>query len=644
MLRLCRVTQNVQHPGNRCCCGYSVKNKYYHMKKRRSIELLAPAKNAECAKQAILHGADAIYIGAPKFGARSAAGNSIEDIAEVVEFAHIWNAKVYVTLNVVLFDDELQEAEDMIWKLWRIGVDALIIQDMGITKLNLPPVPLHASTQMDNRTVEKVQFLEGAGFQQVVLARELSLDQIRKISSQTTVTLESFVHGALCVSYSGQCYLSMAMSGRSANRGECAQYCRLPYDLIDADGNTLIKAKHLLSLKDLNLSDSIEDLIDAGISSFKIEGRLKDIPYVKNITAWYRQQIDRIVERRPDLERSSYGASRYTFDPDPEKSFNRGFTKYFIDGRNEKMSNPDTPKSMGEMLGVVKKVNDNKIVISEFRQSANGDGLSFFNNSGKFDGCRVNKVDGNTLFMAKKPSVKHGTVLYRTYDKNFCDLLEKPSAKRYIPVTISCIETPSGFSVWMEDNRGHRAAVALCCSKELAQKPQKNHVCMELSKLGDTIYEAESCNIDWKKEWFVPVSRWTELRRQLCGLMDIVLKLDNRRIEFSFKESIHPFIRKKLTYLDNVTNTKAADFYAEHGVESVEPGFESNSDEVMSGSESTTLMFNKFCLKYELGYCPKNSKIKTPVREPLYLVQNERKIRLAFDCKACEMHLELVRE
>jgi len=611
------------------------------MSVKRYIELLAPAKNAECARQAILHGADAVYIGGPKFGARATAGNNLEDLKDIVDFAHTWKTRIYVTLNVLLYDNELAEVETLIWDLWRIGIDALIIQDMGITKMNLPPIPLHASTQTDNRTVQKVKFLEDAGYRQVVLARELSLNQIKEISSNTNVILEFFVHGALCVSYSGQCYISQAMCGRSSNRGECAQYCRLPYDLVDSDGHVLIKQKHLLSLKDLNLTNHLENLIDAGISSFKIEGRLKDVSYVKNVTAWYRKQIDKIIERRPELNRSSSGISRFTFNPDPIKSFNRDFSSYFIQERSVNMSNPDTPKSMGEKTGIVRQVLKDRILLSDNKVFANGDGLSYFNKNQEFDGFRVNKSEGNVIFPARMPNIKPGTELFRTFDQAFIRQLEKPSAVRFIPVNITCRESPYGFVAGMEDTEGHRILIAFDYEKVLAQKPQKEQVGKELSKLGNTRYEALKCYVDWSEDWFMPMSNWADLRRKLCERMEMVLKMDFRRQEVTFRQTTHQYPEKVLTYLGNVLNKKANDFYKSHGVNLIEPALENKfyEGDKSNQPESPVLMFNKFCLRFELGTCPKQGKTVPVLKEPLYLVYKDKRIRLNFDCRACEMRL-----
>jgi 23S rRNA 5-hydroxycytidine C2501 synthase len=606
------------------------------MTKIRTIELLAPAKNVEAAREAILHGADAVYIGAPKFGARSAAGNSLEDLAGLVGFAHEFGVRIYVTVNTLIYDEELPEVEKLIWDLWNIGVDALIVQDMGVTRLNLPPIPLHASTQTDNRTPEKVKFLQDAGFRQVVLARELSLDQIREISSKTTVPLECFVHGALCVSYSGQCFISQAISGRSANRGECAQFCRLPYDLIDADGKTLIRQKHLLSIKDLNRSEVLEELIDAGIHSFKIEGRLKDVSYVKNVTALYRGKLDEVLKRRPDLKRSSDGVSHLSFKPDPNKSFNRGFTDYFLKGRPVNLGNPDTPKSMGEPVGRVKEVRGNQFTVAGLTSFTNGDGLSFVGSSGQFEGFRVNRVEENRLFPARMPDIKPNTLLYRTHDQAFESLMEKPSAERKIPVDIKCWETAFGFALSMDDTYGNRASLIFEQDKVPASKPQELQVKNQLTKLGNTLFEAASCELEWSGDWFVPVSAWAEQRRLLCEKMVAVRKIAFRREECRLSETTHLYPEKQLTYLGNVLNKKAAEFYRLHGVEAIDPAFESEEHLRKPGE---VLMFNKHCIKYELGACPRVHSSAKPLNEPLYLVYNTKRIQLHFDCKVCEMHL-----
>ena len=420
------------------------------MLKVRKIELLAPAKNLECGIEAINHGADAVYIGAPKFSARAAAGNTLDDIKALAEYAHLYNAKVYVALNTILNDNELRETEALIWQLYNNArVDALIIQDMGITMLNLPPIALHASTQMDNRGADKVKFLEKAGFQQIVLPRELTIDEIHEIAVQVNTPLEVFVHGALCVCYSGQCYLSQALSGRSANKGACAQYCRLPYTLSDAEGEEIMAKKHFLSMKDLNLSENLEELLEAGVSSLKIEGRLKDISYVKNVVAYYRTKLDRIIERHPEYIRSSSGKSSYTFEPNLEKSFNRGFTKYFLHERTNNMWSLDSPKSVGEPIGKITEVTTKYIKINSTKKLHNGDGLCFFNNKKELEGINVNRVEGDNIYPATIPELKKGTYVYRNYDHEFEKLLSKKSADRKIEISIIIKETTFGLEMRM---------------------------------------------------------------------------------------------------------------------------------------------------------------------------------------------------
>ena len=422
------------------------------MIKQRKIELLAPAKNLECGIEAINHGADAVYIGAPKFGARAAAVNSLEDIEALVKHAHLYNARIYVTVNTILKEEELQETEEMIHALYRIGVDALIVQDMGITQLNLPPIPLHASTQMDNRTPEKVKFLKEAGFRQVVLARELSLREIKKIHDTCPeVPLEVFVHGALCVSYSGQCYVSQACFGRSANRGECAQFCRLPFSLVDSDGKVMVKDKHLLSLKDLNQSDELEQLLDAGASSFKIEGRLKDVSYVKNVTAAYRQKLDAIFAHRQEYVRASSGTCRFDFRPQLDKSFSRGFTHYFLHGRDKEIFSFDTPKSLGEEMGTMKEARGNYLTVAGLKSFNNGDGVCYIDEQGRLQGFRINRVDGNKLYPQEMPQIKPRTRLYRNFDQEFERILSRKSAERKLSVSILLADNNFGFPLTLTD-------------------------------------------------------------------------------------------------------------------------------------------------------------------------------------------------
>lgn len=601
--------------------------------KSRPIELLSPAKDLNCGIEAINHGADAVYIGAPKFGARAAAGNSLEDIRELCEYAHLYGARIYVTLNTILKEDELEEAERMIWDLWRVGTDALIIQDMGITRLNLPPIPLHASTQTDNRTPEKVRFLEAAGFTQVVLARELSLNEIRRISEATTVPLEVFVHGALCVSYSGQCYLSAALSGRSANRGECAQYCRLPYTMVDATGTEIVTHKHLLSLKDMNRSDQLEALLDAGVSSLKIEGRLKDVGYVKNITAYYRKKLDAVLSRRPEYRRASAGRSTYTFEPVAEKSFNRGFTPFLLEGRTADITAFNTPKSLGEPVGTVKEIKGNSFTVAGLKQLSNGDGLVFFNRKGELEGFRVNRVEANRVFPLDMPQLTPKTPLYRNFDQAFDKLLAKPSAERKLSVEIEFLDNPFGFTLCMEDETGARIMLTEPFAKEPARRERQDNIRTQLSKLGNTPFEASKVVVGLSENWFVPSSLLADMRRR--GVEKL---LEARRARYP-RETVKrvqpsvsiPFPERQLTYLGNVANGKARSFYQDHGVEQIDPAFE------LSPRKDVPLMFTKHCLRYSMGWCPTYQKDKSPYKEPYYLLYKDTRLRLQFDCKHCQM-------
>ena len=601
--------------------------------KSRPIELLSPAKDLNCGIEAINHGADAVYIGAPKFGARAAAGNSLEDIRELCEYAHLYGARIYVTLNTILKEDELEEAERMIWDLWRVGTDALIIQDMGITRLNLPPIPLHASTQTDNRTPEKVRFLEAAGFTQVVLAREVSLNEIRRISEATTVPLEVFVHGALCVSYSGQCYLSAALSGRSANRGECAQYCRLPYTMVDATGTEIVTHKHLLSLKDMNRSDQLEALLDAGVSSLKIEGRLKDVGYVKNITAYYRKKLDAVLSRRPEYRRASAGRSTYTFEPVAEKSFNRGFTPFLLEGRTADITAFNTPKSLGEPVGTVKEIKGNSFTVAGLKQLSNGDGLVFFNRKGELEGFRVNRVEANRVFPLDMPQLTPKTPLYRNFDQAFDKLLAKPSAERKLSVEIEFLDNPFGFTLCMEDETGARIMLTEPFAKELARRERQDNIRTQLSKLGNTPFEASKVVVGLSENWFVPSSLLADMRRR--GVEKL---LEARRARYP-RETVKrvqpsvsiPFPERQLTYLGNVANGKARSFYQDHGVEQIDPAFE------LSPRKDVPLMFTKHCLRYSMGWCPTYQKDKSPYKEPYYLLYKDTRLRLQFDCKHCQM-------
>lgn len=608
------------------------------MIKQRKIELLTPAKNLECGIAAIDHGADAVYIGAPKFGARAAAVNSLEDIAALVEYAHLYNARIYVTVNTILKDEELQETEKMIWALFRAGVDALIVQDMGITGLNLPPIPLHASTQMDNRTVEKVRFLAAAGFRQVVLARELSLREISKIHEACPdVPLEIFVHGALCVSYSGQCYVSQACFGRSANRGECAQFCRLPFSLVDAEGRVIVKDKHLLSLKDLNQSDELEALLDAGASSFKIEGRLKDVSYVKNVTAAYRRKLDAIFARRKEYARASSGSCRYAFNPQLDKSFSRGFTHYYLHGRTKDVFSFDTPKSLGEEMGTMKEARGNYLTVAGLKSFNNGDGVCYIDEQGRLQGFRINRVEGNKLYPQEMPRIKPRTVLYRNFDQEFEKILARKSSERRIAVSVRLTDTPFGFALTLTDEDDNSVTLSLAREKEPARTPQEENLKTQLAKFGNTPFEAVRIDIDFAGNWFLPASVLADFRRQAVEKLISARRINYRRELFVLKPTAHAFPQSTLTYLGNVMNGQAVSFYAGHGVASIAPAFE------RAPAEKAVLMFCKHCLRYSMGWCPVHQRERSPYREPYYLVSTDgKRFRLEFDCKNCQMKVNAV--
>ena len=603
------------------------------MIKQRPIELLAPAKNLECGIEAINHGADAVYIGAPRFGARAAAGNSIEDIKALVEHAHLYNARIYVTVNTILHDEELPETEKMIWELYRAGVDALIIQDMGITRLNLPPIALHASTQMDNRMPEKVKFLSDIGFRQVVLARELSLDEIKKIHDTCPETLlEVFIHGALCVSYSGQCYVSQACYRRSANRGECAQFCRLAFDLVDSNGKTIEQNKHLLSLKDMNQSDNLEALLDAGATSLKIEGRLKDVSYVKNVTAYYRQKLDAIFKYRKEYVRASSGTVKTIFTPQLDKSFSRGFTDYFLRGRNPGIFSFSTPKSLGEEVGTVKEIRGNYFTVAGVKSFSNGDGLCYIDDNGRLQGFRVNRVENNKLFPQDMPRLKPKTRLYRNFDQEFEKLMQKKSAERKMAVDICLTENNFGFTLSLTDEDDNSVSLTLQRAKEPARTPQTDNLRNQLGKLGNTPFEAKDIKIDLSDNWFIPSSELSELRRNAVEKLLEVRRINYRREVFRMKETKSKFPVSTLTYLGNVMNSYAVEFYKNHGVLKVMPAFEKEQP------KDAVLMFCKHCIRYSMGWCPVHHKVRSPFREPYYLVSSDgRRFRLEFDCKQCQM-------
>lgn len=605
------------------------------------LELLAPAKNADYGIEAIRHGADAVYIGGPAFGARATAGNSVEDIARLCTYAHQYHAQVFVALNTILMDNELADAEKLIWQLYEAGADALIVQDMGVLQLNLPPIALHASTQMDNRSPEKVAFLEQVGFSQVVLARELGLSQIRDVAAHTNMQLEFFIHGALCVAYSGLCNLSHSFSNRSANRGECSQMCRLPGNLKTRQGDVLAQNEHLLSLKDNNQTENLEALIDAGIRSFKIEGRLKDLSYVKNVTAHYRQKLDAIMARRPEFKASSHGRCEHSFIPDPEKTFNRGSTDYFVNERSQGIKDFRSPKYIGEEVGKVVSIGKDFIQVSSTHEFNNGDGLAFFpanfamakQSDDKLQGLRVNRAEGLKLHILQVPKdLKVGMTLYRNHNQAFEALLLKESSKRIIGVDLRLSDTQDGLALTLTDIYGLSATVNLTVEKTPATDVDKTlqNTRTQLGKLGSTDFVARSISIDTAQAWFLPASVLNGLRR------DGVAALEAARVQGYVRplpwkhnqDAVYPV--KHLSYLGNVANEKAKDFYQRHGVIEIQDTYEKNGV-----TEDVPLMITKHCLRFNFNLCPK--EVPGIKADPMVLEIGNDVLKLVFDCPKCEM-------
>lgn len=604
------------------------------------LELLAPAKNADFGIEAIKHGADAVYIGGPAFGARYGAGNDVAEIKRLCDFAHRYRAKVFVALNTILRDDELEDSRQLAWQLYEAGADALIIQDMGLLEMDLPPIQLHASTQTDNRNPEKVKFLEDAGFSQVVLARECSLNEIIKIASQSTVSLEYFVHGALCVAYSGQCYISEAHTGRSANRGECSQACRLPYTLVDDKGKTITENQHLLSMKDNNQTENILELARAGVCSFKIEGRLKDLSYVKNITAHYRRLLDEIIAEHPEFTRASSGKSTYTFTPQPDKTFNRGYTDYFAGGRQDDIGAFDSPAFVGELIGEVAEIGDGWLVVNTDQTFHNGDGVCFYDGHGEVAGMRINRVEGNKLFPADMPDdLTEGATLFRNRDQAFERALEKESADRRIAVKPVLDETDDGLVLTLTDEDGVNATVSRKFGPksewQLAQNPEQAMAKLKenLGKFGNTMFVAEPVELKLSQPWFLPVSAINALRREATEQLEAARVASHPRPPRAVPAANPvPYPQDELTYLGNVFNAKARAFYEKHGVKLIADAYEAGNEKGM-----VSLMITRHCLRYSFNLCPKEVKHLKP--DPMTLINGNEKLILKFDCKACEMHV-----
>jgi collagenase-like PrtC family protease len=653
-------------------------------KTRRHLELLAPAKNADFGIEAINHGADAVYIGGPAFGARAKAPNTVADIARLVKHAHRYHAEVFVALNTIFHDNELEGVSELVHQLYDIGTDALIIQDMGLLEMDLPPIQLHASTQTDIRTVEKAVFLDQVGFSQLVLARELDLNTVKKIADATTANLEYFIHGALCVAFSGQCYISHAHTGRSANRGECSQECRLPFTLEDQKGRIIGKDKHFLSMKDNDQSANMRALVNAGVSSFKIEGRYKDLPYVKNATAHYRLLLDEILNDMPQYAKSSSGQSTFSFTPQPEKTFNRSATDYFANGRQADIGAFDTPKFSGEELGKVTKVGKDYFEVETDTELHNGDGVCFFDVHKELVGLRVNTVEGKRLYPNEMPQdVRRGMTIFRNRDHAFMRQLEKDSAQRKINVDMHFYETPDGFALTVTDEAGFTAMSAVAAEKQIAQNTEKaqSSLLENLSKLGGTDFVVRHINdiplnsnsaiansvkqsrnknslpysetphlkdtllqsaekVRHESMFFIPASIINNLRRDAIGQLIQTRVLGYER-PLRRAPAAPPAIYHEdtLTYLANVYNKKARTFYQKHGVKLIAAAYEANQtlDEV-------PVMITKHCLRFSHGLCPKEAKgvigvQGTVTAEPMTLISGNDRYTLKFDCKPCEMHV-----
>jgi len=600
----------------------------------RKIELLAPARNLETGIAAINFGADAVYIGPEKFSARAAAANSLEDIEKLILHAHLYNAKVYATVNTILFDNELEEAEKLITDLYNRGIDAVIIQDMGILEMNLPPVALHASTQTDNFDIERIKFLDKAGFPRIVLARELSLAQIQEIRESTRCELEFFIHGALCVSLSGRCYMSAAMGGRSANRGECAQPCRKSYTLTDSGGEVISKNRYPLSLKDMNQTANLKALIDAGIDSLKIEGRLKDIDYVKNITAHYRKELDNILEGRGDIVKASSGRVYFDFNPDPEKTFNRSYTEYFIKDRTGFITSPHTPKSLGKEIGRVTETGSNWFMIGGDEKINNGDGLAFFDKEQNLAGVKVNRAEKNKIFPLAMNGIYNGAVVYRNHDVVFDKTLSSGRTARKIDLIMKLYETENGFKLTVKDEDGNSASAESETMKEVSQRDESDYeqIRKQLAKLGGTIFSSSEIRISLAENYFIPVSMLNDLRRRAVEKLLETRIAAYKIIPIKIPETEIPYPDKKIDFRHNVSNHLAEKFYRRHGVDVIEESFETSNNRITG-----PLMTTKLCLKHENRLCPKQNGKNGKFKEPFYLMDGNIKYRIEFDCRNCMM-------
>lgn len=626
------------------------------------LELLAPARDADIGIEAIIHGADAIYIGGPSFGARAAADNTVQDIARLVKYAHRFDSRIFVTLNTILRDDELEPARKLAWQLYDAGVDALIIQDMGLLEIDLPPIQLHASTQTDIRTPEKARFMQDCGLSQIVLARELTLAQIAAIDAALgprdaagRAALEFFIHGALCVAYSGLCYISHAHTGRSANRGDCSQACRLPYEVKDAQGRIVAHDKHVLSMKDNNQSDNLNALIDAGIRSFKIEGRYKDMAYVKNITAHYRLLLDQILEERPELARSSSGHSTFSFTPDPNQNFNREFTDYFVQGRKEDIGAFDTPKNPGQPIGWISKVGADHLELTTDHPDThlnNGDGLCYYDLQKTLIGLQINRAEATAQagvwklwpkdLMASFKDLRAEVQVNRNRDMQWTRTLDKKSAERLIGVYIGLNDDGQKLRLEFTDEDGHSGSATLDGPFQIANDTTQAATKLRdgLQRLGETIFKPIAVQLQLTRPWFVPASQLNALRRAAVEALEAARSNAWHRLPRATPVSPPvPYPENSLSYLANVFNQHARDFYAKHGVKVIDAAYESHEEQ-----SEVSLMITKHCVRFSLNLCPKQAKGVTGVQgtvraEPLQLINGKEKLTLRFDCKPCEMHV-----
>lgn len=605
----------------------------------KNLELLAPAKNAEIARIAIDYGADAVYIGAERFGARSGATNSMQEIAALTDYAHKFGARIYLTVNTIIYDNELEKVRQTITDAYNAGVDAVIVQDMAIMEMELPPIELHASTQTFALTEERVRFLADAGFSRVILERAVSLDEIRAIRAVTDVELEAFVHGAICVGYSGQCYLSQTLMGVSGNRGECAQPCRWTYNLLDENFKRILSDKHLLSVSDMDLSSHIPELIEAGITSFKIEGRLKDADYIKNSVSHYRRIIDNYIADHKEFKASADGVVKADFTPDPRRTFSRGFSDYFINGATRGVGSSDTPKSIGQKIGVVTAIKGDYFVMKSDDALRSGDGICFLTADGKMSGTNVNKVDSDRVFPNVIDGIERGVTIFRNYDHAFALTLDRSRTRRLIPCKMNIECYADKLTLFVTDAYGHSVQQTVNGAFEPARNREAmvDTVKTQLAKSGDTIFTVDTVKLliksdDVNSMPFIPTSVLNDLRRKaLDALADERLESYKRPAPKS-KNGDVPYPTSTVDFRANIVNDLAERFYKSHGIKELERGFELSQDHV-----GKIVMTSRYCLRRELGQCLVNDAPK--YRNQLFIENNFHTFELSFDCKKCEMSL-----